>query len=133
MNISNAILWKFGSGTCDFMVKGGKLIWEDKNISKPTDSELELWETEYKSSYPLQELREKRTQLLAETDYMGNSDVTLSDAWKTYRQALRDITDTKPSVNHLTQMVTNITWPTHEYVTDEIFKISGPFLVELVE
>ena len=26
-----------------------------------------------------------------ESDYMGNSDVTMSDAWKTYRQALRDL------------------------------------------
>ena len=37
------------------------------------------------------ELRFKRNQLLAETDYMANSDVTMSDDWKTYRQALRDL------------------------------------------
>ena len=30
---------------------------------------------------------------------MGNSDVTMSDAWKTYRQALRDITDTYGSMS----------------------------------
>ncbi len=37
------------------------------------------------------DLREERDKLLAETDWMANSDVTLSDAWKTYRQALRDL------------------------------------------
>ena len=36
-------------------------------------------------------LRIKRNELLAETDYMANSDVTMSDDWKTYRQALRDL------------------------------------------
>lgn len=37
-------------------------------------------------------IREERTNLLAECDWMGMSDTTMSDAWKTYRQALRDIT-----------------------------------------
>ena len=32
-----------------------------------------------------------RNQLLAETDWMASQDVTMSDAWKTYRQALRDL------------------------------------------
>jgi len=38
------------------------------------------------------EVRKKRNQLLAETDWMANSDVTMSEAWRTYRQALRDVT-----------------------------------------
>ena len=37
-------------------------------------------------------LRLERNRLLSETDYMGYSDVTMSDEWKAYRQALRDIT-----------------------------------------
>ena len=36
--------------------------------------------------------RAERNRRLAETDWMANSDVTMTDAWKTYRQALRDIT-----------------------------------------
>jgi len=54
------------------------------------------------------DLRRQRDKLLAETDYMALGDVTLSDAWKTYRQALRDITDTTPSDDALS----NITFPT---------------------
>ena len=38
-------------------------------------------------------LRTIRNSILVESDYMGNSDVTMSDAWKTYRQQMRDITN----------------------------------------
>ena len=38
-------------------------------------------------------LRIKRNNLLVETDWMANSDVTMSDAMRTYRQELRDITN----------------------------------------
>ena len=41
----------------------------------------------------LDKLRNKRNNLLIETDWMANSDVTMSDAMRTYRQDLRDITN----------------------------------------
>jgi len=37
-------------------------------------------------------IREQRNSLLQETDWMALSDVTITDAWKEYRQELRDIT-----------------------------------------
>ena len=40
----------------------------------------------------LENIRMIRNGLLSETDWMANSDVTMSDAWKKYRQDLRDIT-----------------------------------------
>lgn len=36
-------------------------------------------------------MREKRDELLSRTDWMACSDVVMSDEWKAYRQALRDI------------------------------------------
>lgn len=54
------------------------------------------------------ELRRQRDVLLAETDWMANSDVTMSTAWKNYRQALRDITTQTPTDDTLS----NITFPT---------------------
>ena len=45
--------------------------------------------------------------MLAESDWMANSDVTMSDEWKTYRQKLRDITegiDTEAKAR-------NLVWP----------------------
>ena len=56
----------------------------------------------------MSDLRQKRNDLLTETDYMALSDVTLTDSWKTYRQALRDITSQTPSDDTLS----NINWPT---------------------
>ena len=38
-------------------------------------------------------LREKRNNLLKETDYLALSDNTMSEEMKTYRQELRDITE----------------------------------------
>ena len=37
-------------------------------------------------------IRQERTDLLMESDWMGMSDLTMSADWKTYRQKLRDIT-----------------------------------------
>lgn len=51
------------------------------------------------------EAREKRNVLLAETDWTASSDVTMSDAMKTYRQALRDV----PAQDGFPQ---DINWPT---------------------
>ena len=45
---------------------------------------------------PMRLLREERNILLAQSDWMANSDVTMSDEWKTYRQALRDLPKTHP-------------------------------------
>tara|TARA_R110001599_G_scaffold331944_1_gene546987 strand:+ start:699 stop:995 length:297 start_codon:yes stop_codon:yes gene_type:complete len=53
----------------------------------------------------LTELRRKRNNLLKETDWMANSDLTMSSDMTTYRQALRDITsglDTLEKVNDKT-------------------------------
>ena len=53
----------------------------------------------------LNNIREERTKRLQETDWMANSDVTMSDDWKTYRQALRDLPAN-------TSDPANPTWPT---------------------
>ena len=56
----------------------------------------------------IKDLRQKRNELLIETDWMANSDVTMSDDWKTYRQELRDITNGKDTV----EKCENATFPT---------------------
>ena len=56
----------------------------------------------------LAELRSRRNRLLAETDFYGNSDMTMSDDMKTYRQALRDLPAGKDTVDKCE----NATWPT---------------------
>ena len=70
------------------------------------DAEEKVW-ADGAPARRMADLRMKRNNLLAETDWMGNSDVTMSADWKTYRQALRDITKTTPADDALS----NITWP----------------------
>ena len=62
------------------------------------DAEEKAW-ADGKADRDLKELRSSRNILLAETDWMANSDVTMSTAWKNYRQALRDITKTYKSMD----------------------------------
>lgn len=50
-------------------------------------------------------VRNKRNTLLAETDWWANSDVTMTDEQRAYRQALRDITLQEGFPQ-------NVTWPT---------------------
>ena len=70
-----------------------------------TWSAVSAKKTELTNAEPMRLLREERNRRLAETDWMGNSDVTMSDAWKTYRQELRDITKSATSLD-------DVTWPT---------------------
>lgn len=42
----------------------------------------------------MESIRAKRNQLLKDTDWQASSDYTMSDAQKTYRQALRDLPST---------------------------------------
>ena len=88
------------------MVNGEKIQFTAEE-EKVRDLEEQAWH-DGAPARRMADLREQRNQLLAETDWMGNSDVTMSADWKTYRQALRDITKTTPADDALS----NITWPT---------------------
>ena len=65
---------------------------------------------------PMRLLRLERNRLLAESDWMANSDVTMPDEWKTYRQQLRDF-PASPKINPQLQddgtlNMTSVSWPT---------------------
>ena len=68
---------------------------------------------EIDAAAPMKELRRQRDAKIAESDWMGNSDVTMSSAWTTYRQALRDLpanTSSPTLANDGT--LGGVTWPT---------------------
>ena len=44
-------------------------------------------------------VRSERDQALADTDWRALKDVTLPNAWKEYRQALRDLPQDHPEAN----------------------------------
>jgi hypothetical protein len=74
---------------------------------KARDAEELLWANE-SFDRAIETLRIDRNRRIVETDYLALSDVTMSDAWKTYRQALRDITSGVDTV----EKAENVTWPT---------------------
>ena len=69
-----------------------------------TWSQVETKQSELTAAEPLAALRAERNRRLVETDWLGNSDVTMSAAWKTYRKALRDITEDYNSLD-------DVVWP----------------------
>ena len=87
------------------MVNGERIQFTAEE-EKARDLEEQAW-ADGAPARRMANLRDQRNQLLAETDWMGNSDVTMSADWKTYRQALRDITKQTPADD----MLSNITWP----------------------
>tara|TARA_Y100001963_G_scaffold77566_1_gene107486 strand:+ start:894 stop:1187 length:294 start_codon:yes stop_codon:yes gene_type:complete len=56
----------------------------------------------------LEELRDKRNRLLAQTDWWGASDNTMTSDQTKYRKDLRDL----PSGLDTVEKVANVTWPT---------------------
>lgn len=66
----------------------------EQSVRPFTPEEVAAVEAYKRDVFPAEqaaELRAKRNQLLAETDYLALSDSTLTDEMRTYRQALRDL------------------------------------------
>ena len=66
--------------------------------------------TELTNAAPMKELRSQRNVKLAETDWWGASDNTMTTAQTNYRQALRDLPDgASPTLTD--GVLGNVTWP----------------------
>ena len=91
---------------CSYKItENNELIWYSEN--PPTEEQVNA----AIAAEPMRLLRLERTRRLAQSDWMANSDVTMSTEWQTYRQALRDITTQTPSLDENGNL-TGITWPT---------------------
>ena len=89
------------------------LEWLDSSQTKPTETEINSKISELDAAEAMKLLRQERDQRIAKTDWRASSDLTLADAWKTYRQALRDITKQTPKLNSQYQLdLTSVNWPT---------------------
>ena len=90
------------------------LTWLDSKQTQPTETEVNSKISELDRAEPMRLLRIERDARIAKTDWRGNSDLTMSDAWKTYRQALRDLpASASPSLDSNYDLdLTSVTWPT---------------------
>ena len=90
-----------------YKMLNGKKMQMTTEEEAVVDARIKAWNDEAPNRR-MTELRRQRDVLLAETDWMANSDVNMSTAWRNYRQALRDITTQTPTDDALS----NITFPT---------------------
>ena len=93
-----------------FELRGNKLVWNDER-PQPTEEEINAKIAELQAAEPMRLLRIERNQLLQETDWRFRSDLTPSQAWIDYCQALRDLPEnSEPQLNENGEL-TNVTWP----------------------
>ena len=90
------------------------LEWQDSSQTKPTETEVNSKISSLDSAEPMRLLRIERDARIAKTDWRASSDLTLADAWKTYRQALRDLpASATPKLDSNYDLdLTSVTWPT---------------------
>lgn len=68
------------------------------------DAEIAAWEAG-ESDRKASAIREERNRLLTESDWRALTDQTLTDEWRDYRQALRDISSQEGFPD-------SVVWPT---------------------
>ena len=85
----------------------GSAIESENSADWPEGLSWDAVETKLKElndAEPMKFLRVERDKLIAATDWWASSDLTMTDAQKSYRQALRDITKDYSSLD-------DVVWP----------------------
>ena len=94
------------------------LSWIDSKQTKPTEDEINTEVTRLNNAEPMRLLRVERNKRLAACDWIITMHKELGTnipaAWKTYRQALRDLpASANPSVDARGELdLTSVTFPT---------------------
>ena len=104
-----------------FAVKGdtyADIIWKNTEVTKPTETEVNNKITELQNAEPMRLLRMERDQRLASCDWRvimaKETGSNIPAAWKTYRQALRDLpASASPKLDGNGDLdYSSVTWPT---------------------
>ena len=107
----------------EFKAMFRKVTGADENGSAIETDDTSKWGVTWKqvsdekakleAAAPMVELRKQRDAKLAETDWTANSDVTMADNMKTYRQALRDLPAHNDGKNATLKdgVLENVKWP----------------------
>lgn len=107
MNFLSKALMELAPGE-QYVIGNGNVTWLT-NGSHPTQEQIDAKVAELASAEPLKKLRNERNKILAQSDWRvvraTETGVAMSNEWKTYRQALRDITQHYQSLD-------DVVWPT---------------------
>ena len=87
-----------------FRIVNGEKVFFTAEEETARDAEEKAW-ADGALDRALLELRKDRNNLLAETDWWGASDNTMTDAQKKYRQDLRDLTNGLDTVEKVDKVV----------------------------
>ena len=107
----------------DYVIFGDEysgIEWRDTVNTKPTEEQVTAKIAEIKAAEPMTLLRDERNILLAQSDWTQLYDVnskyqlTLLNAWRSYRQKLRDLPSvSNPKLDGFGELdMTSVTWPT---------------------
>ena len=87
-----------------------EIVFKDPTIA-PSEQEIQEKIAELEAIEPMRLLRIQRNQLLQQTDWMALNDVVVSEEWKAYRQALRDLpVNSEPQLDENGDLI-NVNWP----------------------
>ena len=90
------------------LINGVEIPMTEAEIISRKAEEAEWDNNNSPFSLAMESFRLRRNSLLAETDWTANSDVTMSEAMRTYRQELRDLTTGLTTVEEVDAVI----WPT---------------------
>ena len=109
---TNAIL-SLKPGASFSVYENDRIEWNSSDITQPTDDEINAEVTRLQGLESMRLLREERNRRLQATDWRASSDLTISDDWKSYRQALRDLpTLSTPKLDSNDNLdLTSVEWP----------------------
>ena len=92
--------------------------WLDESQTKPTEDEVTAKITALNNEEPMKLLREERDRLIGLSDWRitkaKETSTNIPAAWKTYRQALRDLpASSTPKLDSNDNLdMSSVTWPT---------------------
>jgi hypothetical protein len=110
----------------DYVIFGDEysgIEWRDTVNTKPTEEEVNKKIADLQAEEPMIQLRDERNRRLAQTDWTQLPDTLINDAvnyipleqaWKDYRQQLRDLpSKSNPKLDSFGELdMTSVTWPT---------------------
>ena len=94
------------------------VIWQDESQTKPTEDEVTTKVTALNNAEPMRLLRVERDILIGQSDWRivkaKETSTNIPAAWKTYRQALRDLpASSTPKLDSDDNLdMSSVTWPT---------------------
>ena len=95
----------------EWVIRGEEIEWLSPDIPEPSKEQIQAKLNELIAYEPMRMLKEERNKRIAATDWRFRSDLTPSQAWIDYCQALRDLPENSDPQLDENGQLTNVNWP----------------------